>query len=179
MVSQVIPDLIHNVLNGTPVEDAANVAGISFERAQEIVDTTLRLVGEYNLTQCEPWFPCQNPDEARHHRLKVFNIIERIAYWDSVGRPFVMSLLSGQRDKVKELLCGHGLTREQGNSLFADFLIRVPNYLGKTEIGEFARDQVAFVRANRKRIMEIADRMPSFTNGARYKRIEIKGIHQE
>jgi len=161
---------IANLLNGIPVEEVARIAG---ETPAEITTrflSVMKLVAEYELVHCVPYFPCGSVAEACRNRLRVLDVLGAIERWDAIERDFMLDLLKEKKG------IDYGFDRATARKIWERTLDAVPNYLDKTELPAYFRDRTAFLSARRARVIAAVDKFVSLRNPLIYKHIEHIGM---
>ena len=166
--------LARNVVNGIAPEALAQTQQVTVAVVMQAFSDVMRLVAEYRLVHCVPFFPCTAVADARRHRQRVFEVLEAIALWDEIERDMMLDLLKGVNVMKK-----YGAAREIVEALLNRTLNAVPHYLTAREAAEFGRDRKGFVTAHRARVIEAVERFVSFRNPLVYKRIEDQCITLE
>jgi hypothetical protein len=126
----------------------------------------MRMVAEYVHVNGVPFFPCRSLADARRHRGRVFEVIERVALWDEIERDMMLDLL-----KRVNVMQKYGAKREHVEAMLNRTLEAVPHYLTDREAFEFLRSRKGFVLAHRSRVIEAVERFVSFSEPLFYRRI--------
>ena len=161
---------IANLLNGVPVEEVARIAGEDRAETMARFLAVMKLVAEYQLVHCVPYFPCNSLAEACRNRLRVLDILGAIERWDAVERDFMLDLLKGKKG------VDYGLDRAAARKIWDRTLDAVPNYLDKGDLAAYFRDRNAFLSARRSRVIAAVEKFVSLRNPLIYKRIEHIGM---
>lgn len=163
-----------NLINGVAPEVLAQTYAIAVEEVMQIFNSTMRLVAEYVLVHCVPFFPCQSLTDARRNRANVAAVLEALELWHTIERDMMLDLLKGINVMSK-----YGAKREIVEDMLNRTLNAVPHYLTANEAVEFGRDRKGFVTAHRKRVIEAVERFVSPDNPLVYKTIAHETIVAE
>jgi hypothetical protein len=158
--------IVRNMLNGVDAFAAARAAGATEAHAMEIFSHAMRMVAEFVHVNGVPFFPCRSLADARRHRERVFEMIERITLWDEIERDMMLDLLKGVNVMRK-----YGAQRSHVETMLNRTLEVVPHYLTEREAGEFLRERRGFVLNHRARVIEAVERFVSFSEPLFYRRI--------
>lgn len=163
--------IARNVVNGVAPEALAQQLGTTPAAVEAAFTAAMRLVAEYRLVHCVPFFPCLSVMEARRNQRRALEILEAIEVWDAIERDMMLDLLKGVNVMRK-----YGADRAVVEAMLNRTLNAVPHYLTPKEAVEFGRDRKGFVTAHRARVIEAVERFVSFRNPLVYKRIEDQTI---
>lgn len=159
---------IANLLNGVSVEEVARHSGDDPADVSARFVGVMRLVEEYQVVHCVPFFTCRSIPAARRNRITVLAVLSAIERWDAFERDLMLKLFKGQH--VGDI------GRDDLQKILRRTLDAIPNYLHKKEHPEYFRDPRAFIAAHRDRVIEVLERFVSLNNPLIYRRIEHIGI---
>lgn len=159
---------IANLLNGVPVEEVARLAGDPPEVVTARFVSVMKMVEEYQVVHCVPFFVCNSIATARRNRLTVLSVLGAIERWDAFEHDLMISLFKHQQ--------AGDIERDELQKILRRTLDAMPNYLTKAEQPEFFRDPKAFIAGHRNRVIEVLERFVSFKNPLIYRRIEHIGM---
>lgn len=162
--------IVANLLNGVSPETVARTFGGTEAEVRDTFGAAMKLVAEYRFVHCMPHFDSSTLDEARQNKLRVLDILQRVARWDEIERDVMLDLLKGKD------VSGYGLTQRELEGVLKRTLDALPNYLQKGELQAYYQDRRAFVAARKARVIEAVEKFISFENPLTYKSIDKVGI---
>lgn len=159
--------IARNLVNGIEVMPLAQSLHVTEEQVAQAFSDVMRLVAEYVLVHCVPFFPCIGLADARRHRERVGEVLEAITLWDEIERDMMLDLLKGVNVMKK-----YDAQRHVVEALLNRTLNAVPHYLTPKEAAEFGRDRRGFVVNHRSRVIQAVERFVSCKNPLVYKTIQ-------
>lgn len=166
--------IARNLVNGIEPAALSGAMHIDEREIMQAFSDVMRLIAEYVLTNCVPFFPCIALSDARRNQERVSAVLEAITLWDEIERDMMLDLLKGVNVMRK-----YDASRAVVEALMNRTLNAVPHYLTAKEAAEFGRDRRGFVINHRSRVIHAVERFVSFKNPLAYKTIKHETLQPE
>jgi hypothetical protein len=169
--------IIENALAGVEAPALSETFHMDETDVQSLLAFAIQIVREYQITGNVPFFECETLDQARANKLQFLYALSKIRIWDELQRPVVKAIFQGAPwAQVSER---YQVAKPDADVWVNETIQRIATHLKGGDLDAFIHAPATWVKTHQSRVMDILDRLTSWTHGRQLKNIRTEQVEAQ